>query len=171
MSPMLGGGKSLHMPRFVLLAGAVAIATAIAMASISARAVQPAATDDAETLRGLIRQTEKAINSHDPDGVMAHYSRDVIVSYPGVPDTTYDQFARSYRQMMNPSITTATVADVQEIVVSGDLASIRMTWSTTITEKASGKSSSRQAKDLQVWRKENGQWKFFRGMWYHTRKD
>jgi uncharacterized protein (TIGR02246 family) len=131
----------------------------------------PSASKDVEAIRGLIQQTEKAINSNDPGGIMAHYSRDIVVSYPGVPDTTYDQFAAAYKRMLDPSTTTSTVADVQEIVVAGDLAIVRMTWSTTVTEKASGKNSSRKAKDLQVWRRENGQWKFFRGMWHHIKPE
>ena len=123
---------------------------------------------DAAVLRGLIDQTARSINAHDPDGVMAHYSKDILVSYPGVADTTYDVFDRNYRQMMNPSILTRTVPTVDEIVVSGDLALIRMQWSTTITDKASGNTSSRLAKDLQIWRRENGAWKFYRGMWHHV---
>jgi ketosteroid isomerase-like protein len=123
---------------------------------------------DAAILRGLIDQTARSINAHDPDGVMAHYSKDIIVSYPGVADTTYDLFDRTYRQMMNPSIITRTVPTVDEIVVSGDLAMIRMQWSTTITDKASGNTSSRVAKDLQIWRREHGSWKFYRGMWHHV---
>jgi ketosteroid isomerase-like protein/catechol 2,3-dioxygenase-like lactoylglutathione lyase family enzyme len=126
---------------------------------------------DIEILRDLIAQTAKAINAHDADGIMAHYSRDVRVSYPGVPDTTYDVFDRSYRQMLAPTIVTSTVPAIDEILVSGDLATIRMVWSTTITDKASGRTSSRQAKDLQVWRRESGAWKFFRGMWHHIRPD
>ena len=43
---------------------------------------------DLATLRGLIEQTAIAINASDPDGIMAHYSKDVVVSYPGIPDTT-----------------------------------------------------------------------------------
>jgi uncharacterized protein (TIGR02246 family) len=136
--------------------------------SVSA-APQDATTTDVQTLRQLIQQTAQAINTNDAAGIMAHYSKDIIVSYPGTPDTTYDEFDRSYRQMLTPSTTTSTVPTIDEILVSGDLAVVRMMWNTTIADKATGRSTSRQAKDLQVWRRENGSWKFFRGMWYHVK--
>lgn len=145
---------------------------AFALLSAASSAAQDRGTAaDVETLRSLIQQTAQAINAHDPDGVLAHYSKDVLVSYPGIPDTAYDGFARSYRQMMNPAITTRAVPTIDEILVSGDLAVIRMMWNTTITDKATGQSSHRQAKDLQIWRRENGSWKFFRGMWHHIKPD
>ncbi|HYE87807.1 MAG TPA: nuclear transport factor 2 family protein [Vicinamibacterales bacterium] len=151
------------------LKGLLAVVVLISVAGVAVVAQNRSA--DEATLRRLIDQTAAAIRAHDVDGVMALYSKEVLVSYPGVPDTTYDVFYSSYRQMMNPSIETDAVPSVEEVIVSGDLAIIRMLWNTTITEKATGRKSSRQAKDLQVWRRENGSWKFFRGMWHHTRKD
>jgi ketosteroid isomerase-like protein/catechol 2,3-dioxygenase-like lactoylglutathione lyase family enzyme len=134
----------------------------IAMVAAALTVVAPAAaqdtTKDIETLRGLILEQARAINAHDPDGVLKHYSRDIIVSYPGIPDTTYTTFETNYRRMMNPSITTQSAPTVDEILV-------------TITDKATGKATSRQAKDLQVWRRENGAWKFYRGMWHHIWPD
>jgi steroid delta-isomerase len=149
------------MPKHSVL---VLVGFALCGASVS---TQSSGDKDAAILRGAIEQTARSINAHDPGGVMAHYSKDIIVSYPDVPDTTYEVFDRNYRQMMNPSITTRTVPTIDEIVVSGDLAMIRMQWSTTITDKATGRTSSRVAKDLQIWRREGGAWKFYRGMWHH----
>jgi len=133
-------------------------------------AIQDAKADEA-LLRKLIQDTAQAINQNDAAGILAHYSKDILVSYPGIPDTTYDVFERSYREMLRPNTSTITVPTIDEILVSGDLATIRMTWSTSITNKETGQCSSRQAKDLQVWRRENGTWKLFRGMWYHVRRD
>jgi steroid delta-isomerase len=148
---------------------------AIAIFAAALTVVAPVAaqdtTKDIETLRGLILEQARAINAHDPDGVLKHYSRDIIVSYPGIPDTTYATFEANYRRMMNPGIATQSTPTIDEILVSGDLATIRMMWSTTITDKATGKATSRQAKDLQVWRREKGAWKFYRGMWHHIWPD
>jgi len=150
-----------------LLASALVLAMLTGSTSSSAQD----SAKDIETLRGLIVEQARAINAHDPDGVLKHYSREIIVSYPGVPDTNYAAFEKNYRAMMNPGITTQTVPNIDEVLVSGDLATVRMMWSTTITDKATGKTTSRQAKDLQVWRRENGAWKFYRGMWHHIWPD
>lgn len=154
------------MTRFRPIVVSVLLCLAPALAVAQSR---PA--EDEATLRRLIEQTGAAIRAHDVDALMATYSKDVLVSYPGIPDTTYDGFYKSYRDMMDPAIETNAVPTVDEVVVSGDLATIRMMWNTTITDKKSGRKSSRQAKDLQIWRRENGSWKFFRGMWHHIRPD
>jgi len=78
-------------------------------------------------------------------------------------------FAKAYRQMMHPGIITSTVPTADEILVSGNLAVVRMSWSTTIADEAGGQKSSRQTRDLQIWRRENGAWKFFRRMWHHIK--
>ena len=152
------------MPRLIL-----SVIVVYAFLSVATTVQDP--KTDVDTLRRLIQETAKAINTNDAAGIMTHYSKEILVSYPGIPDTTYDEFDRSYRQMLSPKTTTSTVPTIDEILVSGDLAIIRMMWSTTITDKVTGSSTTRQAKDLQVWRREDGTWKFFRGMWYHVRPD
>lgn len=143
----------------------------IGFAAVLPAWVQDGSSREVETIRSLIMEQASAINAHDPDGVLKHYSKDIIVSYPGVPDTGYAAFDKSYRLMMHSGITTRSVPAIDEILVSGDLATVRMMWSTTITDKATGRVSSRQAKDLQVWRREKGAWKFYRGMWHHIWPD
>ncbi len=133
---------------------------------------QQAMAADIDSIKQAILQTAKAINNKDADGIMAYYSKDIIVSYPGTRDTRYDQFYESYKQMLLPraGFTTVTVPIIEEILVSGDLASVRMTWETTIVDTLQGKSTTRKARDLQVWKRENGTWKFIRGMWYHEKQ-
>lgn len=124
---------------------------------------------DIAAIRDIIPQTEKAINEADPEGIMAHYSKDILVSYPGIADTDYKTFSESYKHMLRPGIVTSTTPTIEEILVSGDLAIIRMIWETTITETVIQKTSRRKARDLQVWKREAGNWKFIRGMWYHMK--
>lgn len=53
--------------------------------------------------------------------------------------------------------------------MSGDLAVVRVTWTTTITQGDPPRAATRLARDLQVWRREpDGSWKFARGMHYRT---
>jgi len=141
----------------------------LSLAIIQVNAQQSKDSADVQFLRNAILQTAKAINAHNPDGVLQYYSKDILVSYPNHPDTRYDTFNVRYRQMMNPAIITSTTPVIEEILVSGDLAIIRMIWETSITVKETQKTSHRKSRDLQVWKRENGQWKFFRGMWYHMR--
>lgn len=153
-------------PAYLVVSALIAMTASLGAAQDDAGARSLQAADTA-AIRAAIQQTAAAINAHDVDGVMAHYAKDVQVSYPGIPDTRYDEFYASYRQMMGPAVTTHTTPTIEEIAVSGDLAMIRMTWDTTITAKDTGRVTTRKARDLQVWRREKDGWKFARGMWHH----
>ncbi|HJX26902.1 MAG TPA: nuclear transport factor 2 family protein [Thermoanaerobaculia bacterium] len=124
---------------------------------------------DIATLRSLIIESGDAFNDKDPDRIMALYASDVVLSYPGIPDMGYADFAKAYSELRNstPGVTVKTSPNIEEILVSGDLGVIRITWNTTTTETNPPKESTRQMKDLQIWRRQaDGTWKLSRGMHY-----
>ncbi|HYG61072.1 MAG TPA: nuclear transport factor 2 family protein [Thermoanaerobaculia bacterium] len=121
---------------------------------------------DVAILREKIRKSGEAFNNVDPDAIIAPYARDVVLSYPGVPDMGYETLAKVYAGLRDrKNVVEKTSPTIEEILVSGDLGIIRVMWDTTTTEVATGRQSSRQMKDLQVWRRErDGTWMFIRGM-------
>jgi uncharacterized protein (TIGR02246 family) len=144
-------------------------ATLLAGCATAGRA--PAAAMDVrgadEVRRGILTYTAAA-NRGDVDGVMSVFSRDVLLSYPGIPAQRYDDLAQGYREMMgNPAVKTQTEPTIEEISVSGDLAYARLVWNTAVTDTRTGQRTTRQMKDLQIWRREpDGRWRFVRGMHY-----
>lgn len=131
----------------------------------------PAAAMDvrgADEVRRGILSYAAAANRGDVDGVMSVFSRDVLLSYPGIPDQRYSDMARGYREMMgNPAVKTQTEPTIEEISVSGDLAYARLVWNTAVTDTRTRQRTTRQMKDLQIWRREpDGRWRFVRGMHY-----
>lgn len=127
---------------------------------------KPTQEQDIATLRNMIIKSGEAFNAIDPDAIIAPYARDVILSYPGVPDMDYDTLAKSYAGLRTrKDVVEKTSPTIEEVLVSGDLGVIRVMWTTHTTEVATGRQSTRQMKDLQVWRRESdGAWKFIRGM-------
>jgi uncharacterized protein (TIGR02246 family) len=125
---------------------------------------------DVAAVRAAVLHSGEAANAGDPDAVMALYARDIVLSYPGVPDMDYETLARGYREILRtPGVALRTVPEIHEILVSGDLAVVRVTWTTTITQGEPPRAATRLARDLQVWRRErDGSWKFARGMHYRT---
>jgi ketosteroid isomerase-like protein len=124
---------------------------------------------DVEALRKAIIRSGEAFNASDPDAIMSQYARDVILSYPGIPDMDYAALVAGYASLRTPKpgVTVRTSPTIEEILVSGDLGVIRVMWTTTTTETNPPRESTRQMKDLQVWRRESdGTWKFARGMHY-----
>lgn len=120
-----------------------------------------------EVRRGIMAYTA-AVNRGDVDGVLSVFSRDVVLSYPGIPDQGLDQLAGDYRRMMtDPNVKAQTQPTIEEITVSGDLAYARLVWNTDVTDTRTGQRSTRRMKDLQIWRREpDGRWRFARGMHY-----
>jgi|GEM_PF-2523031 len=126
---------------------------------------------DVETLRAAIVRSGEAFNARDHAAMMAPVARDLVLTYPGIPDMGYDSLSAGYRRMANPpaGVTARTVPTVEEILVSGDMAVIRITWTTTVTETTPARSTTRQMRDMQVWRREaDGGWKLFRGMHFRN---
>jgi ketosteroid isomerase-like protein len=128
---------------------------------------------DAAAIRASIERGARGFERGDPDSILEHYAPDVVLSYPGIPDQDYAALARGYDELRTRpvSVTATTVPTFDEILVSGDLAIVRLRWTTTIRVAASDSSAARSAtrylRDLQAWRREkSGAWRFIRGMHY-----
>ncbi len=142
---------------------ALLLVLAAACASTTPRA------SDEETLRRHILTYADAVERRDPDAIMALLAPDILLSYPGIPDQDYETLRKAYAEMRSrePGEVT-TRPDIEEILVSGDLAIIRVVWNTTV-RKGGSEPASRQMRDLQVWRREpSGHWKFVRGIHFRV---
>lgn len=146
----------------------IIIATAVLVATVPAHADSGPAKDVA-ALREAIRKSGEAANALNADAILSQYAPDAILSYPTEGDMDFATLSKGYRAMTNPpaGVTVKTVPTVEEVLVSGDLGVIRVSWTTTTTVAQPPKTSTRIMKDLQVWRREaNGEWKMARGMHY-----
>ncbi len=125
---------------------------------------------DVEALRALVIRSGDAFNAKDPDAIIALYSRDAQLTYPGIPDQDYATLDAGYREMTSlpAGITVTTAPTIEEIIVSGDLGVVRVTWNTTTMQTQPAQRSTRQLRDLQVWRREADGWRFFRGMHFRV---
>ena len=123
---------------------------------------------DSLLIRAAVIRTGTAFNQQLPDTILSFYSKEILVSFPGVPDTKYRDFAAAFNKMMSDTTVKRITKDsIEEIIVSGDMAVVRVNWITTTIQQSPPGQTTRIARDLQVWRKEqDGDWKFFRGMWF-----
>jgi ketosteroid isomerase-like protein len=94
----------------------------------------------------------------------------VVLTYPGIPDSDYATLDAGYREMTSlpAGVTVTTAPTIEEIIVSGDLGVVRVTWNTTTVQTQPAQRSTRQLRDLQVWRREADGWKFYRGMHFRV---
>lgn len=140
----------------------------------SAQTARPKATSaaaahekDLAAVRQAVLAMGEAFNARDPEALMALHAKDVILTDPGIPDQSYETLTKTYAALrkLRPGVTVTTSATIEEILLSGDLAVVRIIWTTT----ESPRNSTRFMKGLQVWRRESdGSWKFARGMNFRT---
>lgn len=99
-----------------LLVATLLLAPAVAVA-------QPSPDADAQAIRAKILQGARGFMLGDPDTVLAHYARDIVLSYPGIPDMDYATLARSYGELRRRPAgeRAATTPTFDEVLVSGDL--------------------------------------------------
>jgi ketosteroid isomerase-like protein len=140
------------------------IAAALFLVPNSA-AAQP--TADQALIRREIEAGARACESGRPDDIMRSYARDILLSFPGVPDQDYDSILAGYRRLCAGSsggegTVETTRGEFQEILVSGDLAVVRVIWNTHLRGMPAG--SVRRLQDLQVWRRTDQGWRFSRGV-------
>ena len=128
---------------------------------------------DSAAIRAAIERGVRGFERGDPDSILAHYARDVVLSYPGIPDQDYATLARGYAELRTrpATVRATTTPTFDEILVTRDLAVVRVRWTTTITRAATDSAAEREQtrylRDLQVWRREpGGVWRFVRGMHY-----
>ena len=122
---------------------------------------------EAAAIRATILKGAEAAMRGDAAGIMSHYAKDILLSYPGTPDQDYDTLFKVYAEPRPAGMSLRTAPTFDEVFVSGDLAVLRLNWTTTIA--TSERETTRQARDLQVWRRErDGTWMFARGMHFRN---
>ena len=147
---------------------------AVASLIVATSCVRPstrasASRDDAAvaTIRATIERGARGFMSGQPDTILSHYARDIVLSYPGIPDQDYATLEKVYGELRSrpADVRVTTAPTFDEVLVSGDLAVVRVRWTTTITR--GDQTTTRRLKDMQIWRRESdGRWMFIRGMHY-----
>ena len=125
---------------------------------------------DQDSIRTAMEAGARACESGRPDDIMRSYARDISLAFPGIPDQNYDTILAGYRQLCTGSgegTVETTRGDYQEIIVSGDLAVVRVIWNTHLRGMAPG--TVRRLQDMQVWRRTPEGWRFFRGAHFPLR--
>lgn len=150
--------------------GTVLLAPAAALAQDAA-----ARRADSIAVREAFEATVAAHNSGDVARMLPLIAPDAVISYPGMTDTgipakpIHDGFRK--QMAPRPGVKRSYAAQIEEIIVSGDLAIVRAIWTvdwSRETPPASGKSVE---KDLEIWgRQRDGSWKLVRGMSFPIRQ-
>lgn len=82
-----------------------------------------------------LRLWPKYVEMKDLEGVCGLFARDVVLSYPGVPDRNYDQVCAHFSRLLAVKGKTYLYAmpKIEEMIPAGDMVVVRANWRLTVT--------------------------------------
>ena len=116
-----------------------------------------------EAIRSTLRQWTTNFNNKNADEVCNLFARDLRYDFRGYPERGYDDICTLlHRSLRDESKRYTYDLDIREIIVSGDLAVVRLTWTLNVT-LANGQIVTTVEPGMDVLRKgQNNQWKIVR---------
>ena len=123
-------------------------------------------TDPASTIRSALEQWRTDFNARRVAHICDLFAPDLRYDFYGAPERTYAlQCARLHRALADTTQSLHYDVKIKEIIVSGNLAIVRLTWTSIVTE--SGKQQSTDETGLDVFgRQPDGSWKIIRYIAY-----
>jgi len=107
-------------------------------------------------------QWPRDFNARNLDAVCGLFADDVVLAYPGAPDRNRDAFCDQMRvQFRDPSKTFSyDEPDIKEIIVEGDLATVRLFWTLTVRDTSGKVLETIHEDGVDVFRRQpDGSWK------------
>ena len=153
--------RSLALP--VLFAGLLAaLAPAPALADAEA---------DEAAIAARLGAWAEAFNARDASRTCDLFAADLVSSMRGRPDEGRDAVCRRIASALaDRGVTLRYTPDIEEILVSGDLAVVRLVWTVTIQRGPSPAVTKEPG--LDVFRREpDGQWRIIRFLAYSNAPD
>jgi uncharacterized protein (TIGR02246 family) len=137
----------------------------LALLGCVSAAAQPVAQDQAETnIRAVLMKWTADFNARNTAEICDLFAPDLRYDFQGLPERSYDDICR----LLHTSLTDAGKRysyspDIKEIIVFGDLAVVRLTWSLKVRNDGAPGDVTSQEIGLDVFRRQpDGRWKIIR---------
>jgi ketosteroid isomerase-like protein len=144
---------------------------ALAAVALLGGAVAPLSAqsgDQAErTIRAALAKWTSDFNARDASHICDLFAPDLVYDYRGFPERDYPTLCGLlHRSLADPTRTFSYALDIKEIIVSGDMAVVRLVWTLKVTS-AGAKSEESREPGLDVFRRQSdGSWKIARYIAY-----
>jgi steroid delta-isomerase len=129
----------------------------------------PAASSDGaeNAIRDALNTWTRDFNAGNADGACALFAPDLRFDYRGQPERGYDAMCAQLKRSVADSTKRYSYAPpaIKEIIVSGDLATVWLVWTLTVTR--GGQEIVTKESSMDVFRRQpDGQWKIVRFLAY-----
>jgi steroid delta-isomerase len=119
-------------------------------------------------IRGALTHWMEAFNAGDAAKVCGLFAPDLIAQVRGQPDRSYTDLCDLLKRSLSDPTKTYTYALVlKEILVAGDVAVVRLTWTLKVRHKDTGKEVTSDEFGIDIFRRQaDGSWKIARFISY-----
>jgi steroid delta-isomerase len=149
-----------------LAAGSIIAAAALTAPLDSSGGAEPTEAAEHE-IRSAIENWRSAFNARDEDRVCALFAPDLVANYQGEPERDYASLCEMLRSAMRaPDVAYDYSVQINEIMVYGDTAVVRLVWALEI-DKAGSPAQTIEEPAVDIFhRQADGSWKISRYLAY-----
>ena len=158
------GGSRMFQPVRTKSAIAGGLALLLCLGSGAAAAAEGAEA----AIRSTLERWTEDFNGRRAAAVCGLFAPDLIASYQGQPERGYDALCRLLTaSLSDPLRSYRYELRIREIIVSGDLAVVRLVWRLTIDDRSGAPPATVEEPGLDVFRRQaDGTWKIIRYIAY-----
>jgi uncharacterized protein (TIGR02246 family) len=127
-----------------------------------------AGSPDETAIRNALTDWTQQFNARNTDRVCGLFDRDLRYDYRGHPERGFDQICDLLqRSLTDHTKTYAYSLNIKEVLVSGDLAVVRLVWTLKVAPAGSANETVAQEPGIDIFRKQpDGNWKIIRYIAY-----
>jgi uncharacterized protein (TIGR02246 family) len=121
-------------------------------------------------IRAALTQWMADFNAGDADKVCALFAPDLIAQYRGQPERDYQGLCDLLKRSLSDRSRTYTYSlAIKEILVAGDLAVVRLTWTLRVKPKDGAGDTTSDEPGMDIFRRQgDGSWKISRYIAYEA---
>jgi uncharacterized protein (TIGR02246 family) len=157
------------VPSIAGLVRAALWSSALALVIASVAAAQ-GDTPAQAAIRATLTQWMADFNAGNAEKVCDLFAPDVVAQYRGQPERGYDALCDLLKRSLGDRSKTYRYAlAIKEIVVEGDLAVVRLTWTLTVRGKDAASETTAEEPGIDVFRRQgDGSWRISRYLAYES---
>lgn len=135
----------------------------------TASTVRAAGAEETAVTDALMRWTAQ-FNAGDANEICTLFDPDLRYDYRGHPERGFEDICRLLRRSLNDRAKTYSYElQIKEILVSGDLAVVRLVWKLRVAPVGSGVATVSEEPGMDIFRKQpDGSWKIIRYIAYEN---
>jgi uncharacterized protein (TIGR02246 family) len=119
---------------------------------------------DKTAIEQVLNQWPKDFNAKNESATCGLFAKDTIVVFPDSADRNYEATCAQFHQIFSDptSVFTYAAPEIREILVDGDLATVRLIWTSTVTDEAGTVLETSREDGVDVFRRQSdGNWKIY----------